>query len=479
MDLAFMSAMAFAIGLGLCFFAFMDSTPRITSSTLLARAEAWDSVGGKNTSAGVIRQTVRIKTSKQALDREIYRDAKGLQKVKRQKLNREELQLKQKLEAAGVTWDTPLSVAAYHDWHDRQTTRRDQIKELDRKFLVLTTTTPNGTVAAQSLTVRDYDFHPIARTIVFRDREEIQIAELDYRVLPWSSVNPDLFESTGLLRSSGSRHVQSDAMSSLPSALTDSQLDEVELGVRLVLNQLDADTGEQIQIVRTASGVVVQGLVETDQRRRDLVEHLHLVPHVKTSIVSIAEALRQNAASEPGVSEAQTVSVSTQPSPLEAYFVAHGRDASALHSLSQQLLHDALTISQESRAISDLLNRFAGRGRMTDLGNATLLELVYTHRNKLLQVLNEEHAVLRDVMPTLVLNDLSSSDASKTEPDSLVNAAERNLTLCEELTLGSSKQPRNAELIIPELTASLSEVHASTHHAQVNMAQTEPRNAKR
>jgi hypothetical protein len=472
MEPSFAYAMFFAIILGGCVFAFMDlNRPQISSGTLLVQAEAWDSVRGKDASAGVIRQRVRIKSGKQALEREIYRDAQGLRRAKLRKLNLEEEQLKEKLAIAGVAWDTPLSAATYQDWYDRQTIRKDQVRKSDKNLLVLTTTTPNGTVAAQSLIVRDYDFHPVARTIVFRDKAEIEIAELDYRVLPWEKVSMDLFESTNMQRANSIRHVQSDAVPSVPVVLSDSQMDDVELGVRLVLNQLNADTGEQLQIVRTPSGVIVQGLVETDQRRKDLVERLHLVPHVKASIVSIAEALKQNPDNASGASEAQTVSVSTQPSPLETYFVAHGRDSGTLHNVSQQLLHEALTASQESRAISDLLERFARRGRMTELGNATLVELVYTHREKLLRALYEERALLRTIMPARVTEDIA--DVQDGQLSSLISVAERNLTLCEELALGSNKQPRNAETIISELVTAVSELRAAAHQAQVGVTTDE------
>ena len=471
------TAMVLALASVVCVFVWLhQARPSITSNALLVRAEAWDSAAAMGAPEGVIRQTIRIRTRKQMLQRAIYRDALGRRRPRLRKLAFEEEQLKNKLVAANVAWDAPLSATAYQDWHDRQRVRQDRITRSGRHLLVLTTTTPYGDVAAQSLTVRDTDFHPVERTVAFRDNETVEIAELDYRVLSWAAVSADEFEPIGALRSDISNDFRPAVVTRTPIVLTGVQLDEAEIGARFVLNQLHADTGEQIQIDRNGHGVEVKGLVETEQRKEELLGQLRMVPNLKTSILSIEE-LKQSPNSETAATSVKVASVSAQPSPLETYFVARGRDANALRSLSQQLLGSALTVSQESRALSDLQERFASGEGMTYLAKATLFELLFSHREKLLLALQKEQDLLGQAVR--IPGGDQSSEVSQPGSISLVSAAERNLTNCEELTLGSGSQPRSAEAIIPELAAAINELRVSLYQAQAGSQSIAVQNGKK
>lgn len=465
------TGMVFALASVLCTFMWLhQARPSITSNALLVHAEVWDPATANGVPEGVIRQTVRIRASKQTLERAIYRDAQGRRRPKQQVLASYEEELKNKLVAANVAWDAPLSAATYQDWHDRQRVRQDQITRSGRHLLVLTTTTPNGDVAAQSLTVRDTDFHPVERTVAFRDSETVEIAELDYQVLPWAAMNGNEFEPMGALRSDSFDGLRPPLMFRLPMAPSAEQLDETELGAKLVLNRLHADTGEQIQISRNGSGIEVKGLVETDQRKRELLDQLRVVPHLKASILSLEE-LENTPIGESPATSLKVVSESAQPSPLEMYFVAHGRDANALRSLSQQLLSSALAATQESRAVSDLLRRFTSEGAMTPLAKATLATLVFSHKEKLLHAVEEEQELLTALSGKANGNWILESQQAQTI--SLVDAAERNLTLCEELSLGGNSQPRSAEAIFLELTATMTELSAATKQAQLHSEYTD------
>jgi hypothetical protein len=472
------TAMALALASVVCVFMWLQQArPSITSNALLVRAEVWDPATADHTQPGVIRQTIRIRTRKQTLERAIYRDAQGRRQPRLRKLAYDEEQLKKKLAATGVAWDAPLSATSYQDWHDRQRVRQDEIRRSGSHLLVLTTTTPNGPVAAQSLTVRDTDFHPIERTIAFRDSETVEIAELDYQVFPWAAVSGDVFEPIGGARADTANDLEPSVLPRLQEIFSGAQLDETELGARLVLNQLQADTGEQIQIERNGRGIKVKGLVETDQRKKELLAQLRAVPHLTASILSIEE-LEQSPDREPGLTSLKVASVTAQPSPLETYFVAHGRDANALRRLSQRLLSSALTVSQESTALTDLQARFASADGMTYIAKATLAELVFSHRQKLLLALHEEQGLLDEVMSTAATSKPSELSQPESATASLVEAAERNLTLCEELALGSNSQPQSAESIIQQLAASLNELSIAVHRANTGSQNTVSPNGK-
>ncbi|MBT9333106.1 hypothetical protein [Paracidobacterium acidisoli] len=470
--------MMLALASIVCVFVWLQqqSRPDITSNTLLVRAERWDADPYEPVPPAVICQTVRIKAQKRTVERAIYRDAQGQRHLKKQTLPPDDQRLKVRLENAGVSWDAPLSATGYQQWHDRQRVRQDEIKRSGRHLLELTTTTPEGEISAQTFTVRDTDFHPVDRTISFRDNETVEIAELNYEVLPWNPATTNLFEPLGAAGTGELRRTRTSQILHLPVSLDATQLDEAELSARLALNELHADTGEEIRLERTPSGIRVTGIVETEDRRRELMAQLGLLSHVEPSILSI-ERLKQNLRDQPAAANVRMDSVSVNPSPLETYFVARGRDADALRELSQGLLNSAITASQESRSIADLLNRFSADGAMNDVARATLAELIFVHREKLMAALDEERRLLGEAAGNPDMERLPGVTGRRA--DSLVNAANRNLSLCEELALGSSGQPRNAELIFPELIASMNDLGADARQAQNGFQEATARSGKR
>jgi hypothetical protein len=137
---------------------------------------------GANTPKGVICQKIKIQTPQKTIERIIYRDPQGKRRPRPQKVVNDEAQLSDKFALAAVSWSAPLSATDYQNWHDSQHVRRDRIARVGHHMLELTTTVPNGSVAEQSLMVRESDFHPVQRTVVFRDSETVEIAELSYDV---------------------------------------------------------------------------------------------------------------------------------------------------------------------------------------------------------------------------------------------------------------------------------------------------------
>src|SRR5262249_17827630 len=154
------------------------------------------------------------------------------------------------------------------------------VKRSERGLLTLTTNLAGGNIASESLTVRETDFRPVERTIELRDAGSVEIAELNYSVLPWSSVNPDLFEPEPSAAVGLGRHTHAAILPHLPRSLSPTELDEAELGVRLVLNSLNLDANDRISLTRQPLGVHVEGVVEDDDRKRQLQAELQLVPHV-------------------------------------------------------------------------------------------------------------------------------------------------------------------------------------------------------
>ncbi len=295
------------------------------------------------------------------------------------------------------------------------------------------------------------------RTVALRDVGTVEIAELDYKVLPWSDVSADVFEPIGNIASSS--RVSGAPVLHLPRMLqgpTSQQLDEAELGARLILNQLHADSGEQIEIRRDSDNVRVEGIVDTDERKRQLQTQLRLVPHVVASVQSVADL--KNFSASAGLTAVQTASMPDQPSPLEIALHAHGRTVGDINSLAQRFFNVALTISQESKGIADLQTRFGPEAQRTIVAAATLSELIYSHRERLEAALKSERALLAEARGTTIQ---SSSSGQKTS--SLTDAADKNLALTRELTQTNSPVTRSADQILEEMSISLGDLAAAAN----------------
>ncbi|WP_263357058.1 cupin domain-containing protein [Acidicapsa ligni] len=446
--------------------------PDITSNTLLVRAEKWD-ISSSAHAVGVVYQTVQITTRKQTMKRSIYRDLQGKRQPRLAKLEEKEEHLRGMMVRAGLDWDEPLSASGYQTWHDHQHIREDHIVRTGRHLLRLTTAVPDGSVSEQSLTVRDTDFHPVQRTVAFRDNDTVEIAELDFKILPWTAIDASVFEPIGgVLRAEPASPARVLSFPRMPEVINTDQLDETELGARLILNQLHADTGEQIEINRISQGIEVEGMVETDERKRELQAHLQTLPHVVVSIRSVDE-LKNNPDAGENVRSIKTASMPDQPSPLEIYLQTRGRGVSAISVLAQKLFNCALTISQESKAIVELRAHFLPDEQKTVIASAMSAELIYSHHERLRIALKEEHELLAEVP----IGPLSVDKTSTSRPASgaatvaitgapvLMDAAARNLALCRELTQTNSPAARSAENILAEMSATMGDLTAGANEA--------------
>lgn len=438
--------------------------PRIGENALLVRAEKWDTANLGATTQGVVYQAVRITMTKQSkketIARSIYRDTQGKRQPKRVSLNATQEQVKSALTVAGLEWDEPLSASAYQSWHDRQHVREDHIARAGTHLLRLTTKVPEGVIEEQSLTVRDSDFHPVQRTVALRDSGTVEIAEVDFKILPWSAVDANVFEPFETPLSIASTSVSRVLpFPRLPEILTEGQLDEAELGARLMLNQLHADTDEPLSIHRTPQDVVVDGLVDTEERKRALQAGLKTVPHVAVSIQSVEDI--KNRPDAGGVPTSVNVaSMPDQPSPLATYFAARGRSLGEVNSLAQQLIANAWTISQESKEIVDLGTRFGSQQPKTILASATLSELIYSHRERLEAALKRERALLAEMQ-----NTSPSQSPSGPSTSSLLKLANKNLALSTELTQTNTPATRGAEKILAEMSITMDDLSATAHEA--------------
>ena len=290
----------------------------------------------------VVYQKIHIVTAHTSIDREIYRDARGVRRPRPGELHTEATRVRSLFDQMDVDWDNPLSAASFRAWHDRQQGGVDRVTRNEGNLLTLETTVRNGRIEAETLTVRADDFHPVARTIRTSDNT-IQVAELNYAVLDWSGVNDALFEA--LPSSPIRRPVLHVAVPpSLPSPM---MLDSTELAVRLALNHLQADQGEQIAVNRNDREVQVKGIVETSDRKEEIAHALARIPLVKVELLSLAE-LQQQPVDNTTTQSLSMQSVDVAVSPLERYLTSTGQAPAAQQQIAHTLLDSALQMKQSA-----------------------------------------------------------------------------------------------------------------------------------
>ena len=468
-------------GVAVFTFLYREHVTSITANSLLVRAENWDTPS-TTANPGVAHQTIQIKTRKQTLKRSVYWDVQGRHRPKPVVLSVAEEQLRSTLDEAGVDWDQPISASTYQAWHDHQHVRADRIDRSGLHLLTLTTTVPDGEVSEESLTVRDTDFHPVARRVDFRDNETVEIAEVDFTILPWSAVDPNAFEPLGGIEgpvAGTGDHKVAGSQPLLPSlrvplAPTPEQLDETELTVRLILNQLAADTDEQIEIHRLPQAIEVDGLVETEERKRELASRLASVPRLKLVLQSAAHMREAPLIGSETVS-VQATSLPDHPSALERYLGARGRNVGDINAVAQRVFNDALTISHESNAIVDLKTRFATTQQMPLVDSATIVELLYSHHARLETALHQERGLLAEMAGGATFN----GHALAQDSASLTDGASRNLAFVKELTQTDAPVERSAEAIFADMSSTLDRISGAADQSYGKSAEDSRRTTER
>jgi len=403
---------------------------------------------------GMASQRIRIQGSGRVVDSTLYRDLQGRRQPRIPAPTPEVGLLHSALTVAGVDWDEPLSATSFANWHDHAPIRDDVVSRTGKNMLTLTTTVADPKVAAESLTVRQSDFHPIARTVHLRDMGTIEIAELDYSVSGWNAANDAAFSpAVPPLPSRPAAIV-------VPSLPTPEELDQAELQARLVVSQDAVVSSEALGFTRTGSNIRIHGAVGTNERKQELLARLRAVPHVTASIFSIEELSASHATDEPNTPSKGGQPTATGPSPLTTLFLQQSRSPKEAASVSRQVLVAMFAVQQESAAIGDLVGRFTPATHLTSTAQDALARLLAEHRQRLDDALTDEEQLVRSL---LGVNNPSpdARPAAQAGLPTLYEASARNRILCNELVSSSEASSRTAGIIARDVLVSIEDIRQS------------------
>jgi RNA polymerase sigma factor (sigma-70 family) len=370
------------------FVCYMRSGSRISVETLLNRAEQSDIAVIRSMQPEVIYQNVRITAPGRTTERSLYRDPQGKHRPKQQHLNTTDRQLRDQMALGEVSWDDPLSAANYRAWHDRQPIKQDIVSRTGENLLTVTTTTNRlGSVLKESLTVRESDFHPVDRTIELRDQGTIEIAELNYDVLPWGAVNQEWFEPIlGNTNVNGAGILPIFAVHG-SRTLSIRELNKTELEVRYLLHKAGADLGDPIDLRinnENSPPVSVVGIVQSESQKQELTAQLRQIPHVGIRLQTEEEAAQITLRNQPETVKRAEPELVSEHSPIEKQLLNHFGDPSAVESFSSHATTTADNLVAHAWAIRRLADRYGPPGSAKEQA----LDPISLH---LLQTIRRDH----------------------------------------------------------------------------------------
>ena len=426
-------ATLFAVCSIVCLVLWTWRRPEISAQSFLGQAQEADVQIPKSGLRGVVYQKVKITRQGRSLERAIYRDPEKKRRLKQQHLNAESQRTKDALDSAGVAWDDPLSPTSFGAWRDQQMKKRDSVARTGENLLTLTTSTEaNGVVSSESLTVRKSDFHPVERTIELRDLGTIEIAELNYDVLPWGAVNQDWFEPV-----LGNRNIPN----ALPvfavhasHALSLRELNKTELEVRYLLHQAGADLGDPIDVRinnEVSPPVSVVGIARSEAQKQELIAQMRQIPHVGVRLQTEEEATRAVLRDQSKIVKRAEPELVSAHSPIEEQLRDHFGDSSAVESFSSHAAAIADDLVANAWAIRRLSERYGPLGAAGEQALDPLsLQLLQTIRRDHLNAMEHATSELSTLLAPVLTSIAEPSEAPAPERSPLETAEEvRSLTV--------------------------------------------------
>ncbi len=442
----------------LAYFTFgIDRHPRQTADMVLARAvdsETASEAVRKGSQPGVVFAKLQLRSGRNSWEWSVYRDQSGQRKPRFRTTSESDIALQSRLGRAGVLREAPLSPTSYRAWENRLGKHSDRVSYTVSGTITVTTTVPEevaGPVREESLTLRTGDFHPVARTIAFRNQETVEIAEVDRRILPWDQVNSDWFENADSPDSSlnASMGEPRSTAASRFDPLNEADLSLAELQARLVLARRDADVNEQIELTRRPEGILVHGLISSAEQKRELQIALADLPHVVSQLKTTEEQDESDPIPSAPARMKLAESIST-PSPLLLFWKSRFRNLDDFPHASGSILNAGLRIRQQSRALRALVEEFEGTVLSPGPAQDAYAALWREHERKLRSALAEEAVTLKTLNPS-VPKEMPAADALPISIEELDQSSIRLLRLCRELTGGSDSGQKDAEPILSSL----------------------------
>lgn len=288
-----------------------------------------------------------------------------------------------------------VTASAFQEWRRAIHLQSERVNETrlsdGEDALILTTnvagTIPLNGIAQANLIVRTRDWHPVAQSLLVKaegSEREYEINVLTSQLVNLSALDSSIFNESAVAVIPA---VKTPSPTPLPTASpaalvspTPSTIATTELELE-VLERLDdagALLGEQLSLTHTAEGrLLLQGIVETDARRNEILQALGSVAAnslVKIEIASLAEEIKkrqsQSSPREVKIQDAQVAQLTTPvETELRDYLAAsRGLSGERLEDEVQRFSREMCSRSSRARAHALAVKQIAERFTPAQLG---------------------------------------------------------------------------------------------------------------
>jgi len=245
------------------------------------------------------------------------------------------------------------------------------------------------------------------------------------------------------------------------------EIDVAELAARAALTQLGSDAGDQIRITHSDAGVVVKGIVATNQRKRQLVTRLDQIALVRAEFLS-AEGMQSRpmngatgaTGSMSGLT-VQTVTASNELAPLATYLNDRQAPRDQLSTTSKQILDASLQVQQAGSQLLELQERFKALEVLPEASRKQLESLIIAQQNEISAGLAAELSALAQV--GLAVQDYASTqtESSPANRTALQYLIAQNQQYCQELIAAPVNEPRPVSAVSADIQSSIRQIRAS------------------
>ena len=420
-----------AVVIGLVFIR-SNHIPVVSASELLQHASDAQSASVRATTQPVIHQRLRIRTGSQSVTWEVWNDVQGARfhsslanQTSTPSLSVDIVNvLARVLQANQMDPQRPLSASSYQTWRETLAQKQEEVVKtrlsngVDALTLhtVPTTTVSEGQIQEAVFSVRASDWHPVEQKLTVKSTNGTEVYELletESEVVSLNQLSPAIFGNAPAVVAKAetkpspslSPKASTEPGALLPGVVASAATADLEVEVLRLLHDAGADLGEQINVNRTSNGAVrVTGIVETDQRKKEIVAALISVagnPAVEIDVETVAEAVskqKQKSSTSPHAFTSEGVEIQGRNIPAEpqlrAYFEQRSSDIDgAVRQFAADMVAQSRQAMQHLGAMKRLVNQFSDDRleALTPDARSKLLGLLRDHAH----AYQEQSALLR------------------------------------------------------------------------------------
>ncbi len=306
--------------------------------------------------------------------------------------------LRQVLRTNGMNEHRPLSAASYKAWSDSFSAKTESVVQGKDTFTITTTLEPSTQIhiAEARLTLKSSDYHPTSLYIRTAE-QEFELSEQAYEIVSLKDVAPTVFADptkvevastvgseprplpSAIASMSPAELFAGNSNTAAPKATADLQVEVMD-----VLNRAGADMVEQITVNRDVGVIRVKGIVETDQRKSELLNALQTVsnnPAVRIEIQTLAEALAAEKNRPKGKTSVQDLQADSTASAAEGELIQHFGSVEAAREFARQMVNRSSRALSHAHALRRAATQFSSEEirQLSPDGRAKWLALLQRH----------------------------------------------------------------------------------------------------